>query len=464
MKGDFSRNTFNPGRNYSRVLMQQGRVQLDSDFNEQTAIIIDSMRKLAVDLNGNGWGPSDPIITSSDRRGGFAVTLDKSKKTITFRNGRYYVNGIACETDGFKMDYSIDDSKIYIIYFDVWERHITFIQNDFVREVALNGPDTCSRAEIVWKIRIEDVKEIEMIKGRETYYPSEITELYTLLEYLNVLQEKLSALKVQLTKNTSINDVCSLSPESRYRGQENQLYRFEIHKKGFAWNKITDENGNPVGNANEAATFKWSRDNGSVVFPIKYLQGNIVTLGNLGRDERSSLKVGDWVEIIDDVKELDGKAGVMAQVEKIDTIKMMVTLKYPSEILSTGLPSYENNATTHPLLRRWDHRAKTGVAMYAGAILIKENEPIEIEDGIEVIFTKDKNNVTYYHTGDYWSTCARITTGNIEWPMDDSGKVPKALPPFGIQHYYAPLAIVKNGTIAVDCRCIKEPCCKPKDI
>ncbi len=33
MKADFSRNTFDPGKHYSRVLEQQGRVQVDADFN-----------------------------------------------------------------------------------------------------------------------------------------------------------------------------------------------------------------------------------------------------------------------------------------------------------------------------------------------------------------------------------------------------------------------------------------------
>jgi hypothetical protein len=33
MKGDFTRNTFVPSKSFSRVLMQQGRVQLDADWN-----------------------------------------------------------------------------------------------------------------------------------------------------------------------------------------------------------------------------------------------------------------------------------------------------------------------------------------------------------------------------------------------------------------------------------------------
>ncbi len=52
MKGDFSRDTFDKAKHFSRVLMQQGRVQLDADFNEQTAILLHYLRTLAADLIG----------------------------------------------------------------------------------------------------------------------------------------------------------------------------------------------------------------------------------------------------------------------------------------------------------------------------------------------------------------------------------------------------------------------------
>ena len=40
MKADLTRDTFHPLKHYSRVLMQQGRVQLDADMNEQAAILL----------------------------------------------------------------------------------------------------------------------------------------------------------------------------------------------------------------------------------------------------------------------------------------------------------------------------------------------------------------------------------------------------------------------------------------
>ena len=39
MKADLSRLTFDPARRYRAVRMQQGRVQMDSDWNEQQDIL-----------------------------------------------------------------------------------------------------------------------------------------------------------------------------------------------------------------------------------------------------------------------------------------------------------------------------------------------------------------------------------------------------------------------------------------
>ena len=61
MPGDFSRDTFDSRKHFSRVLMQQGRVQLDADWNEQTAIFLHYLRTLAKDLMGPYAGPADDV-------------------------------------------------------------------------------------------------------------------------------------------------------------------------------------------------------------------------------------------------------------------------------------------------------------------------------------------------------------------------------------------------------------------
>src|SRR5262249_11013445 len=102
MKGDFTRDTFDASRHFSRVLMQQGRVQLDADWNEQAAILLHYLQALAADLIGPHGGPAKEDGTAGD---GFriAVATDDKGNAITndfaIMRGHYYVDGILCEND-----------------------------------------------------------------------------------------------------------------------------------------------------------------------------------------------------------------------------------------------------------------------------------------------------------------------------------------------------------------------------
>jgi hypothetical protein len=57
-RGDFSRFPFDPKKHWSAVLMQQGRVQLDSDWNAQVDILDHRLRTGAADLVGPAGGPA----------------------------------------------------------------------------------------------------------------------------------------------------------------------------------------------------------------------------------------------------------------------------------------------------------------------------------------------------------------------------------------------------------------------
>ena len=87
MHGDFSLNPQAYRDHVSRVLYQQGRVQLDSDFNEHTESLLRAMRGAASDIIGPHGGVGDsfeilpPGIASSD---------------FMIRWGEYYVDGIRC--------------------------------------------------------------------------------------------------------------------------------------------------------------------------------------------------------------------------------------------------------------------------------------------------------------------------------------------------------------------------------
>ncbi|MGW8392249.1 DUF6519 domain-containing protein [Pseudoduganella sp. HUAS MS19] len=518
MKADLTRNTFDPLNRYSAVLMQQGRVQLDADWNEQHAIVLYYLRRLGADLIGPHGGP--------DATCGFAIApiLLGSEQTGDFRigAGRYYVDGILCELgsasltlterasnggqltvqvpaltlDGltFRVDQfvevfdggvvptsppfpptiarisSVDPTHrlltlqgafsgptapsmpklrrvvsyrsqgdytvpaasqlpegVHQVYLDVWERHISYIEDDSMREVALGGPDTAARTKVVWQVKIAPP-----CRRADGSSPTCCTA-DELAARLNPASP--ARLKARARRAMAATDPCIVRPDARYRGAENQLYRVEIHTGGVI--------GSPT-----PPTFKWSRDNGSAAFPIVSGGGSaILTLETIGRDDRVGLRAGDWVEVGTDDSALHNLANPLLQVEAVDRIAMTVTLSGPA-------PVFEAEGAGHPLLRRWDHQegdhGENGLDIVDdGAARIVEHTAawLHLEDGVEIQFQPADAGTapTEYRTGDYWLIPARTATGDVEWPteQDATGQaVPLALPPDGIVHHYAPLAVI----------------------
>src|SRR5689334_5183803 len=124
MKGDFSRLTFDRLKHYTGVRLQQGRVQLDADWNEQDEIGAYQRHTLAADLIGQSGAPN--------AGGGFAISVSGNK--IHLSPGRYYVDGILCENESNNMtlDAQPDLPGValptavgsYLAYLDVWQRSI----------------------------------------------------------------------------------------------------------------------------------------------------------------------------------------------------------------------------------------------------------------------------------------------------------------------------------------------------
>lgn len=442
--GDFTRDTFDPIRHFSRVLAQQGRVQIDADWNEQVSIILHQLRSLACDLGSEHWGPE----------GNFGFNISPSDNTFDFNisEGHYYVNGLLCEVGdepivsyATQPDYPLpedqtievllenqDGGRQLLVYLDVWERHITYVNDDSIREVALGGPDTATRAKVVWQVNIIPTSVTGTARG---IHP--LKRLYQ--TFLEVIEAEIKPGTGKLCakvkdKTEDDNDPCLVAPESRYRGTENQLYRVEIHIPGVAGEDIA---------AVQRATFKWSRENASVIFPIINIEDTLVTLEHLGRDCRYGLKANDWVEIVDDDYDLQNRAEPLLQIDSIDDENLQVTLK------GSPQPNVGTDSLKHPYLRRWDQNKGD-----QNGIVVVESSPtgenwIGLEDGIQIQFKgldEDSQQPPHiYQTGDYWLIPARTATGDVEWPLDENEE-PKALLPHGVVHHYAPLAIVTVDT------------------
>src|SRR5919112_4478032 len=158
MKGDFTRDTFDPKKHRLRVLQQQGRVGLDSDFNEQVSILLHHLQDSIADLIGPDGGP--------EHRCGFKVSLADQGNDFRLGEGVYYVNGMLCQNESEVLytrqpDHEPDglENGKYLVYLEAWERHVTAIEDESIREVALGGADTSTRSEVVWQVKVLDFDE-----------------------------------------------------------------------------------------------------------------------------------------------------------------------------------------------------------------------------------------------------------------------------------------------------------------
>ncbi len=435
MYGDFSRLTFAPEKHFSAVLVQQGRVTLDADANEHAAILLRLLRRLAVDLIGPYAGPEGPDAN-------FLVTLQdvEGDKVPAIAKGHYYVQGLLCEADDDATYYEQPDAFLdpeladdvlpdppYLLYLKVWERYITAVEDPSIRERALgdNGPDTAARSKVVWQVL-----------ATEDFPPGSGTPLgdanagdvhKAFAEWVNDQATGARPMLKARAQQASAEDLdpCIVSPEARYYGLENQLYRVEVQSGGTAG----------------AATFKWSRDNGAAVFPIESLLGSDATVVSLGRDPGLGLMVNDWVEVLDDRSVLRGERHPLMRVQQIEPLDRLVVLE--------GDPpaGVGQNPDLHPFLRRWDQQDGPAERGYPaldpdeGVLALTEttdgtNGWLQLESGVQIQFQQGGE----YTTGDYWLIPARVAIEDVEWPQAADG--PQARYPTGTDYSYAPLALV----------------------
>lgn len=507
MKGDFSRNTFVPQRHYRGVLMQQGRVQVDADWNEQQALQQHLDETMTRDVVGLCGVPEDTLH-------GFELT--ENGKTLGIGAGRIYVDGILCVNErpvtynrqphrpaplslvddmtrapafpladlardqfgGLKQEEADQvPDKFALVYLDVWERGVTALDDAHIREQALNGPDTAARRQTVWQVRVLPLPPTELAPERKPDLIKVLLEIGktaghivkgapTGRDVLNVLNVRQtcrgewpgwqariegstgSMLAQAVAPAGDDNNPCLVPAGGGFRRLENQLYRVEIHRGG---NEKT-------------ATYKWSRENGSVAVRWVGQSGSkheILEIEGPNPDAVLGFTAGQWVELTDDRYELEGLPGDLVQLGAPDGTRLTVN----PDSLPSGTVPLLSKYPNHAKIRRWE----TNTLNQADKPERKLNTPgpVELEDGIQVQFSEGT-----YHTGDYWLIPGRTTGGQIEWPGRKDGEIywppypegvePSYEPPAGIQRHYYPLAIIYLDTtervhLVEDCRAVFPP-------
>ena len=463
MSVDISRIRSNPLLDFAGVELKQGGVLLDADFNELIAVVDRRLRSLASDTLGR----STVSATTPD-----AFKLSIVNEQLVIAKGRMYVDGLLAENHGLASDVEQKqfdgllgeptfsdvipyDAQPYLpdapatpktgrrlVYLDVWEREVTHIERPALIESAV-GVETSSRKQIVWQVRVSE----EDIGQADCSTPD---------ADINGWPSRIAPSRGRLT--TGSYDVsadanpCELPPGGGYTGLENQTYRVEIHDGG---------------EAGGSATFKWSRENASVVSAVTSLiSASKLEVSSLGRDEFLRIRMNDWVEITDDVRELSQRAGDIRRIIEVNEATRSIGLSAPlaGDLLPTAFPA---PSTRSLRVKRWDQAGRvvqsgeSGTttlfvdvddAANAGRIPVPTlGTTLLLENGVTVSFGSTAGaDGAAFRAGDFWVFAARTTDASVEFLENE--------PPRGIHHHFARLGIwnVQAASVA-DCRTLWPP-------
>ncbi|MFB7543028.1 DUF6519 domain-containing protein [Streptomyces zaomyceticus] len=461
MGADLSRVRFDALRDHSGVVMQQGRLLLDSDWNEFVSIVDRRLRAAAADLGTPGVveGSSGVAVVPRTTPDAFKITAAVEADGLVIGRGRMYVDGLLAENhgtgDGTAFDpllagpvrpqdtpydrqpylptqRGLPTSGTHLVYLDVWQREVTPLQAPDLIEEAV-GVDTTARTQTVWQVRVHEP---------DTPGISCATRDEDIPGWAELIAPSAGRLTTGTVSVATADNPCALPPSGDYRGLENQTYRVEIHEKGAAG----------------TATFKWSRDNGSVaVRVVEIVAPDRLRPEHLGRDTMLGLRENDWVEILDDHRELDGATGEM---RRIDTVHGDGTISF-SPALPPDLPTTTGDAVRRNLrIRRWDQAGRIKNADGAelqnlddadspGVITVPPGKmAVVLEHGVTVALDAPDGE---FRTGDHWIFTARTASSTVERLVE--------APPSGIHHHYARLAVVEfPAGVRYDCRALWPSC------
>lgn len=482
MYGDFSRDSTRATM-LRRVLMQQGRVLLDADFNDQVASLVHTLETLAADVIGPHGGPAE------------SFRIQATCDALQAAPGHYFVKGLLCESrDGQPISTPIPKAKgHYVVYLEAHERHITAAEDPTWLETALGGAETASRTHVDYRIETKLLQKDdfdELIKlNRYLRYEQEpigpkhqryrgcspfgwiaayVLDLIKFEKHVPIPispeerarreaefykafldKSKLSTPRPQPDKGTLATRYRhgDGATADRYGGFANRLYRVEIHHKGDS----------------KTATFKWSRDNGALVFAAVERQSFSATPAR-GAHQAPVLKIrdplnqsarliekGQLVELFDREREAARRGhGWLVRVKEKPT-------NTPGDDPTLTLEAVEKIPQITPLfVRLWDHARSLALEANQPANLQFNALPVscatggwfELEDGLQIQFADATGS---YQSGDCWLI-----------PVRAQGELPPPIVPSRTEHVYAPLALIEvadggNVQVHADCRRIILP-------
>ncbi len=338
-------------------------------------------------------------------------------------SGAYEINGLAFDGGGGNWPALADPAGAIlqaqaesaagtrlVAYVEVWEQHVTAIEDPGIRETALGGDvDTTTRTRVRHQVKLAAVTGLN---------PAQVADAFA----TPLLPGGTVALGV--ASETLTADPCDLPVPGGYTGPENRLYRMEAHGPGDGGGTL----------------FKWSRENGSELFAASFPDTLIIPApaSSLVVQAGTDLRDGDLVELLSDAIELgDDGAGTLAAAgftRPQRAAGRLLRLSGGDEITgSTRIFDLLDPIDETPVIDIDTGRfGSQGLKLrrWSGLIHHTADDVYELEQGIEA------DIAGAFEAGDWWQYEARVSAANANGPVQSG--------PHGPERLFAPLAALRQ--------------------
>jgi DNA-binding beta-propeller fold protein YncE len=491
--GDLTRSTFRASRRFSGVRMQQGRVQLDADWNEQVDVQAHRSRTEVLDVVGAAGAPRAAA--------GFGLEPSPDGSDLLLTPGRAWVGGHLCElaaSDAGAVGVGAAEVRVTTLVLDDaelrphdWLELTDDAGVSLVTRVLSVDTDSCS---LTLADPIDALTGDLLIRRRTSYTtqpdlpdPEGTVRASATDPRVLSLSDGTYLLMLDVWERTiTVHDDPSLADpalgvDTTTRSKVVwQVRLLDVPAEagpidcgtdvGAAVTSLTPSTARMFARADPAQVdgdlcrptpaggysglenhlyrvhvhdldgdrpvVLWSRENASVVTRwLGNVSDDLLEVASIGPDAVLGFGPGDWVELYDDTTVLHRRPGTLVQMVSATGNRLRLDLS-----TATG-PTRITDFPLNPQVRRWDSEGTTTAL---------DGSWIPLENGVEVAFPLGGR----FRRHDYWLVPARSSHADVDWPRDSVGRPLPELPD-GVAHSTARLALLTvaaGGLVVRDCR------------
>jgi Family of unknown function (DUF6519) len=442
MGSDRARISYDERQRYRSVVMQQGRVTLEADWNESQTIAGEESRKDLLDIVGPAGTPDN----------GYAVTFPAPGFDFQVGPGTMYVGGmrsylsksVLYSQQSDWLDNVIDSDWAPVpdqapgneyVYLFLREQEVSAVEDSDLKDVALGGPDTAQRTRLIQHI-VRAVTIGKDCSGALAGAESAWATQGLTFDPATMRLTSSSTMLVEFTDTGGAPTPCDPVAQGGYLGADNQLIRVQISSAGSQFD------------SGPGPRFLWGYDDASFLYRVNVVDPKTLKLQSTPIDAEHQPKAGQAVEVLMAAAQLgngefvaapDGFVTTLAAAYNPDTQTISLDSPLPAVY---GVVNPKDPQPERVYLRVWQQE-----------LPFTSGTPVPLGDtGVQVTLQTAKS--APFHLGDYWMFAVRPSTPQKVYP---ERYLTAAQSPDGPREWICPLAVIAwlpsgGGRVIADCR------------